>query len=128
MLRHRSARNELLLLLLLVGIAATSLLGGSKGTWFPQHYAHDFYLAKGCVAVVAVIATLVHMSRAWPTVITTGQRLRYLALLMVTVLIASSSTAQISDGVPVSGRNVGGLLAALLVLVAMFVSIRQDRR
>jgi hypothetical protein len=124
----RWGRDLLLTLIVLLGVAGTGLLGGSDGGWFPQRYAHDFYVAKGLTAVVAVVLILWHMSRAWPTVTTSGQRLRYLALLMVTVLIASSSTAQIDARVPVAGRNIGGLLAAVLVIVAMVVSLRQDRR
>lgn len=124
----RAGRDALLALIVLLGIAGTGALGGSDGAWFPQRYAHAFYVTKGLIAVVAVLLTLLHMSRAWPTVTNSGQRLRYIALLMVTVLIASGSTAQIDEGAPVAGRNVGGLLAAVLVVVAMLVSIRQDRR
>lgn len=124
----RWGRDALLLLILALAVFGTGFLGGSGADWFPQEHAHDFYIAKGLVAVVAVCLILAHMSHAWPSIRTSGQRLRYIALLMVTVLIASGSTAQLDEGVPVSGRNVGGLLAALLVIVAMTVSIRQDRR
>lgn len=125
--RSRLARDGLLALILLLGVAGTGLLGQGGAGWFPQEYAHEFYVVKGLVAAVAVVLIIVHMSRAWPTVVTSGQRLRYIALLMVTILIASGSNAQIEEAAPVSGRNVGGLLAAGLVIVAMVVSIRQDR-
>lgn len=124
----RLGRDLLLALIVLLAVAGTGVLGGSSAGWFPQGQAHTFYVVKGLAGVIAVVLILTHMARAWPTVTTSGQRLRYIALLMVTVLIASASTQQIEDGVPVSGRNVGGLLAAVLVIVAMVVSIRQDRR
>lgn len=125
---HRSHRELLLGLILLLGVVGMGLLGGQSGAVVSQQYAHGFYVVKGLTAVVAVVLILWHMSRAWPSVRTSGQRLRYLALLMVTVLIASGSTAQIDENAPVAGRNVGGLLAALFVIVAMVVSIRQDRQ
>lgn len=124
---NRVGRDALLALIVLLGIAGTGWLGQSGPGVFPQQYAHTFYVVKGLIAVIAVILTVVHMSQTWVNVTTTGQRLRYLALLMVTTLIASGSTAQIDEGVPVSGRNVGALVAAVLVIVAMVVSIRQDR-
>jgi hypothetical protein len=124
----RSGRTALLGLCVLFGMLATGFLGGSGASFFPDQYSHAFYVTKGIVGVVAVILILIHMSRAWPNVGTSGQRLRYIALLMVTILIASGSTAQLDEGVPVSGRNIGALLAALLVIAAMVVSIRQDRR
>lgn len=124
----RLGRDLLLAFIAVFAVVGTGLLGGSQASWFPQNHAHDFYIAKGILGVVAVCLIIWHMCRTWPNVTTSGQRLRYIALLMVTVLIASGSTAQLDEGVPVSGRNVGGLLAAVLVIVAMVVSIRQDRR
>lgn len=124
----RLGRHLVFTVFLLLGLVATGVLGSTSGSILPQRYAHTFYVVKGLVAVVAVALSLFHMSRTWSSIVSAGQRLRYLALLMLTVLIASSSTAQLSEGAPVSGRNVGALLAAVLVLVAMAVSVRQDRR
>ena len=124
----RLGRNALLLLIIATGLVATGYLGHDGADWFPQRWAHAFYVTKGLVGVVAVVLMLVHMSRAWPSIAGTDQRLRYLALLMATMLIASGSTAQLAEGVPVSGRNVGGLLLGVLIIVAMVVSIRQGRR
>ena len=125
--RTRTARNLLLLIVVTLGITSTGLLGGS-GQWFPQEHAHSFYVVKGLVAVTATVLLIAHMSMTWHRVTTAGQRLRYIALLMLTTLIASGSTAQLHESAPVAGRNVGALLAALLVIVAMVVSIQQDRR
>lgn len=123
----RAGRDALLVLIVALGVIGTGALGGTSAGVIPQEHSHAFYVTKGLVAVTAVILTLIHMSRTWPSIRSTGQRLRYIALLMVTVLIASGSTAQIDEDAPVAGRNVGGLIAAALVIVAMVVSIRQDR-
>lgn len=103
------------------------LLLGSV-TWFPQEYAHDFYATKGSLALVATLMVVVHMVRTWPTVVRTGQRLRYLSLLYFCALVTFASVEQVHEAETVDYRNLGGMLGCVLVIVAMAVSLREDRR
>lgn len=95
---------------------------------FLQANAELFYVSKGILAVVATVAVVAHMLHTWHQVSEWGQRLRYFALLFLTALVAFGSAEQVQEGVLVSYRNLGGMLAILLVLFAMGVSIRQDMR
>lgn len=122
----RAARDGLLLLLSLPAIAALGVLARAGAGVFPQQYAHEFYVVKGCVGLVAVVLLLVHMSRAWNHIDTTDQRLRYLALMVGTVTTGSASTSQFTDDLPVQGVNIAGLLFVVVVSLAMTVSINAD--
>lgn len=123
-----SRRDSWWLLLVVPGVFGVATLGGSQATWFPQQYSREFYIAKGILGIAAVLLILIHMSTTWPHVGSRGQQLRYIALLGVTTLIASGSKAQFGDSSPVEGRNIGALLAVLVVIAAMAVSIQYDRR
>lgn len=121
-------RDLLLALLAIPSVVAAGALSSDDASWFPQDRAHDFYVVKGLLATLAVILILVHMASTWRHITNTGQRLRYLALLVLVTAVASGSTEQLATNVPVSGRNIVGCLGAVLVIVAMVVSIRDDRR
>src|SRR5690349_13749092 len=122
--RTRVGRDVLLAIIALV---ALGLLASDDGTWFPQQYAPQFYLTKGIIGVVAVLAILVHMSRAWPSIGSTAQRLRYLLLLGFVVVVCAASTAQYDASAPVTGRNVAGFILALLTIPVAILSMRERR-
>lgn len=96
--------------------------------WFPQEYAQLFYFIKGLLAVVATVMVVAHMMHTWHNVTGLGQRLRYFALLALTMLVAFASAEQVDEGVLVSYRNLGGFAGTCLVAYAMWVSIREDMR
>lgn len=121
----RWGRDALLLLLAVPALVAVAVLARS-GAWFPQEYAQAFYIVKGLVGLVAVCLLVTHMSRTWPYTLSTGQRLRYLALLVGTTAAGSSSTTQFAKDQPVLGLNVAGLLFATTVAIAMCVSLSED--
>lgn len=123
---NRWSRDVLLLLLAVPTFVAIGVLARDDGSWFPQQYAHQFYLVKGLVGLAAVCLLVLHMGRTWPHTLSTGQRLRYLALLVGTTATGSASTTQFSSDLPVLGANVAGLLFAAVVAVAMCVSLRED--
>lgn len=104
-----------------------AMIGGTV-EWFPQQYAALFYVLKGGIAVLATVLVVGHMMHTWSDVTTWGRRLRYLALLACTSLIAFASAEQVSQEVAVSYRNVGAVAVLLLTLVAMAASIREDLR
>lgn len=96
--------------------------------WFPQEYAATFYATKGALALVATLLYLLHMTRAWPTIHTAGQRWRYLALLYLSVLLTVATVEQIQDQALVSYRNIGAFVGSVLLLVAAVKSLRDDHR
>lgn len=96
--------------------------------WFPQDHAATYYTIKGFVALAATVLCVFHMSEALREAMTIGRQLRYYALLGAAILLTSSSVEQVSEGVVVSYRNLGGFVLALLILVAMVVSIAESRR
>lgn len=104
-----------------------SLAGGTV-SWFPQDRAGEFYHVKGFVALAATLLLIHHMQRAWPSIRTWGQRLRYLSLLAFASLITFASVEQVAGEVPVDYRNLGGMAVAVLLVVAAVVSIHEDRR
>lgn len=102
-----------------------NVLAGSVA-WFPQDYAHLFYVAKGFLALVATVMLIVHMTRTWDYVTTLGQRMRYLTLLALSVLITSATIEQLQQDAPVNYRNLGTLVCVLMLIGAMAQSLRED--
>lgn len=95
--------------------------------WFPQQYAHEFYVVKGCLALLATLGIIWHMSRTWSTVETLGRRLRYYSLLYFAVLITYASVEQITLDALVAPRNIGSVIGVFLVVAAVVVSLREDK-
>lgn len=110
-----------------IGLVSLGLLARDSADWFPQQYAPQFYAVKGLVGILAVLIMIVHMSQAWPRIGTSAQRFRYLLLLGFVVVVGSSSTTQLGESAPVTGRNVAGFLLALLTIPVAAASMRQDR-
>lgn len=96
--------------------------------WFPQNYADDFYVAKGILALIATLFLIAHMSRTWARTDGWGQRLRYLTLFYFAVLLTASSVEQTSQHALVNYRNIGGIVGAVLCIVAAAVSLHETRR
>lgn len=94
--------------------------------WFPQEYAHEFYVAKGLLALTATIGIVWHMSRTWNRVESRGRRLRYYSLLYFAALITLASVEQTAEGASVETRNIGAAVGVALVLYAAYVSLRED--
>lgn len=102
----------------------TVLLG--EVPWFDQDWAHEFFAIKGVLALVATISIVSHMSLTWGEVSTRGRRWRYYALLYLSALITFASVEQVQEGEFVDYRHLGSMVGAVIVLVAMAVSIRED--
>lgn len=96
--------------------------------WFPQEFAHEFYVLKGCLALLATVGIVWHMSRTWDRVESRGRRLRYYSLLYFAALITFASVEQTAGGASVELRNIGAAIGVLLALAATWVSLREDRR
>lgn len=96
--------------------------------WFPQEYAAAFYYLKGSVALLATLLLLHHMNTEWTASLSPGRRLRYLALLYLSILLAGSTAEQVQDAALVNYRNLAAFLGAVLLLVAAAVSIVESRR
>lgn len=95
-------------------------------TWFPQDRAHLFYVLKGVIALIATVGLIVHMSHTWHQIVRWGQRLRYLSLLAFAFLITGATIEQLEQDAVVNYRNLGTFVCALLLLVAVAASIRDD--
>lgn len=88
----------------------------------------DFYWTKGIAALVAVLLLLWHMRGVKRESVYLGQWLRYLTLLYFAVLLTGAAVDQVHSDAVVSWYNVGGLVGALVLIVAMVVSIAEERR
>lgn len=95
---------------------------------FPQAHAHDFYVAKAVIGIVAVLITVVHMDRTWDHLRSGAQMARYLVLLFGTVIAGAGSFEQIRESAAVELRNIGGAEFLLAVVVVMLYSLREDQR
>lgn len=104
----------------------TVLLG--EVPWFDQNLAHEFFTIKGILSLVATLSILGHMTATWSRVETWGRRLRYFALLYVSALMTFASVEQVSEAEFVDYRHLGAMLGAVIILVAMGVSMREDVR
>lgn len=96
--------------------------------WFDQDYAHEFYVIKGVVALLATCLLILHMTQTWDRTSGFGQQCRYLTLMYLSGLITFASVEQVKVGETVDYRNLGGMVGAALILLAAVVSIREDRR
>lgn len=98
-------------------------------SWFPQEYATLFYWTKGLIALVATLLVISHTNTAFATeVMSLGRRLRYYSLLVASIVLTGSSVEQVNEGVLVNYRNLGGMVLALFITVAMVVSIAETKR
>lgn len=87
-----------------------------------------FHTVKGCVALFATVLLIFHMSEAWNSTRSRGQRLRYLTLLYLAVLITYSSVQQAQQEAAIESRHVGAMIGVVLLVGTMFVSIREHHR
>lgn len=94
--------------------------------WFPQDYAPLFYIVKGCLALIGTLLIVWHMAGTWGSVTSLAQRLRYFALLFLSVVMTGAAVEQVEGGALVSYRNLGALLGALIIIGAMVVSLIED--
>jgi hypothetical protein len=101
------------------------LFAGSV-SWFPQEYAEAFYLLKGALALIGTVLLVVHMLMTWSSIERWGQRLRYLVLLGFAGLASSSTVEQVQQSAVVSYRNLAAAPLAVLLILAMVVSIHDD--
>lgn len=98
--------------------------------WFPQDEAGPFFVFKGLLALVSTVLLLVHMTRQWSRLQRTqtlGKRMRYITLLAYSVLVTGASAEQVSEGTLVSYRHLGSVVVAVLLLVTVVISMREDR-
>lgn len=105
-------------------------MNGDVG-WFPQDFAHLFFMFKGCFALLVCVMVVIHTHRVWEQLKRTGsigQRLRYIALTCWVILVASSACEQVHENLRVSYRNLGAIVVLIVTMVAMVVSIREDRK
>jgi uncharacterized membrane protein YhdT len=87
----------------------------------------DFYSIKGVAALVGVLLLFWHMRSVRRRVDSLGQWLRYLTLLYVAVLMAGASLDQFTSDAPINWYNFAALGFPVLLILAMVVSIREDR-
>lgn len=96
--------------------------------WFPAEWTYEFFLLKGVLALVGTLLTLAHMQQEWSEAMTLGRRLRYFALLVFAVVLTGASVEQVAQDAVVELRNIGGMVSAVVLVVAVGVSIREARR
>lgn len=96
-------------------------------SWFPQDWAHTFYIWKGIAALVGTLLLIWHMARKREAM-TLGQTLRYLSLLYLAVLITGASVEQTSQDVVVNYRNLAAIPGVALLIVAACVSLYESRQ
>lgn len=84
-----------------------------------------FYYVKGTVWLVGTLLLIVYMNLHW--VDRWGQRLRFLTFLYYGMLGTWRSVAEVHDGLPVNPLSVGGFIGAMLLVLTMVVSLREDK-
>ena len=95
-------------------------------TVFPQEYGHEFF---GVVAIVSLISTVLlvwHMTRAWETFVSLGQRLRYLSLLAFSTLVVVAAVDQFQLESEVRLRHFGTATVLALLAVTLVVTYREE--
>jgi hypothetical protein len=92
-----------------------------------EPWAHEFFIMKGLIGLLATVLIIVHMVRTWHEPLSLGRRLRYYALLLMSTLITTGSYEQIHDSASVNIRNVMGIAGAALIAVAAVVSLMEER-
>lgn len=129
--RHTVRRVVVTLLVFAAILLTTALISDTRPaiewSWLQAH-AHQFYAVKGILAGTAVVLLIAHMNQVWAETMLWGQRLRYLSLFWLVAWVAGASVEQVQQDALVNSRNVGGMIGAGLVVVAMVVSIRDTRR
>lgn len=86
-----------------------------------------FFLVKGLIALTASVCLIPHTWMVWVEDLSTGRRLRYVALLAASLAITNASRIQIEANLPVDQRAVQGLIVAVLILAAAVVSLLESR-
>jgi uncharacterized membrane protein len=87
-----------------------------------------FYALKTAAFLASTVLLVFHMSRAWDETSGWGQRLRYLALLYFATLFTVISVKQTRAHTTIQWFNVGVMGGAVLLIVAMVVSLVERRR
>lgn len=88
----------------------------------------DLFVLKGIVSLVATALLLFHMRAVKREAITLGRWLRYLSLLFFAVLLTGASIDQVKSDAPLNWYNIGGLVGGSVLIVAVGVSIAEERR
>lgn len=104
------------------------MYGNDGIPWFPPGLADEFYILKGLLALVATVALVAHMVLTWDRTSGSGQRLRYFSLLYFAVLITAASVEQSHQDAVVNYRNLGAIGGVLLLLLTLYVSLREYAR
>lgn len=89
--------------------------------------AQILFIVKGGLAVLALVLLLWHMLADLEKM-RLAQALRYVALLTAAGTVAFASQEQLREGAPWMPRQWGGLLIAIMVIVASIASLREARR
>jgi len=108
---------------------------GDSPALIPDSWTPWIIITKGCFAVIGVILLLWHMDREWSRLgeleKQLDRKLRYLTLLAYGVLQTGASTGQLTEGVELEWRHLGGLIVSALFVVtaacSLRWSLRQDR-
>jgi uncharacterized membrane protein YeiB len=95
-------------------------------SWFPEGWAHTFFVWKGILALIGTILLVAHMARKREPM-TLGQTLRYLSLLYLAVLITGASVEQSNQDAVVNYRNLAAIPGVALLIVAACVSLYESR-
>ena len=103
------------------------MLSSAEAWLLNPEIAHEFFIVKGVIGIVATVLYLVHMAKVWPTLVYLDQQLRYLCLLSGAVLVTSASVEQVQDDALVNWRHLGAMVFVTLLLLAAVLSIVLDR-
>jgi hypothetical protein len=97
-------------------------------SWFPESWAYGFYICKGALSLLGTLLLLKNMDVEWSApAMSLGRRLRYLSLLTFAVVMTGASVEQATQDAVVNYRNLGAFVAAVVLVVAMVVSLRETR-
>lgn len=91
---------------------------------------HTFYVIKGVLGVIGVLALVFYMDRSWPHFDIEGgygQRLRFITLFYFAVLVTAVSYDQVRTSASITLNSIGALGGAILLAITSVVSLLEAR-
>lgn len=85
----------------------------------------EFHLVAGTLAMIGTALLIWHMNIAWPQIVKTGQRLRYITLMWFSMTAAYAAIHDIKIDRLVEVSAVLSTIGCVLLIVTMVVSIRE---
>lgn len=92
-----------------------------------MNIAAEFHTITALLATTGTALLIWHMNIAWPQIVKTGQRMRYITLMWFAMTVAYASAYDIQIGRLIELSAVLGAIGCVLLIATMVVSIRETK-